>query len=747
MASRSVVGATGARAGGRARGRPDDRQEPFEPADGGGRPHEAGDAAGDVSEADGGEAAPRPWYDTGYGMAGVATLLSLTLYVVLRPENYALTPNSLDPVFYTGYSINFDDVLNAVGDRHYFVSRWSAYLPMYVADAVFGPFAGRLLWRLVLAVVMLTSLWLVGRRWQWNLARRLLVGTVVVSTPMFVRAFFSDYVEYLVVALGVVMVCLALRERHRWWSACLFGGLGGLVFVANPISITFLALVGIMCLVVGARGVRERLWLVLVSTAAGGAVVIAGLLLFRWNYRIENVYQPSLDFIRNYQAPAVDDWKSPRLEWLEKYTWLYAAPLILIIAAMLRIRRAVRFDRFELAALVLCAAQYAYQWFDQFLRGGYGLELSFYWSFSLPPYLVALAIVVGRASEVVASRHLAIVGLVWLAILGIGVPDALELPPGIWLVPFGAAVTALVVWAGPRFRAVAVASVLALTAWLQVGAPTYDPTAYWFLNTSPRYDLVFRQRDSAGETMFEEAVWFERAMDDIVNDASTSFVALGGWSKSIVGLYAPHVVGRMVTLTDDSSHLTEIAKAEIKSGSRPIVAVFGPATEVASMIATFPDDLGVGSVLLDRTHDRALGYRLVVYAMPDSTRLPFTWRADALPIANGELDGSEVTVGPGDDPGFVTFGPYQLLQPGRYLIEVRYRSSLPAGQRAGVSDVSSQQTSTIVAAPLFGSLGESVVVPIEFEVAGDQGDVRWEFRTSWDGVGDLVVESYTLSAL
>ncbi|MEZ5225002.1 MAG: hypothetical protein R2743_26160 [Ilumatobacteraceae bacterium] len=678
-------------------------------------------------------------------MIALATAWTLALYVVLRPENYALTPNSLDPVFYTGYSINFDDVLNAVGDRHYFVSRWSAYLPMYVADMVFGPVAGRLLWRLVLAVALVVALWSLGRRWSWTIAQRLLVATVVLSTPMFVR------------------LLLRLRgvPRRRTRDRARVSRVEGVPSLVERR--------GVRC--PGRSGVRrepdldhdarprrpvlrrrrrsrvwERVWLVTVVSVTALAVVLAGLLLFRWNYGIENVYQPSIDFVRRYQAPPVDHWKSPRFEWLEKYTWLYAAPLILVTSAVLAIRRAVRFDRFEVAALSLCAAQYAYQWFDQFVRGGYGLELSFYWSFSLPPYLVALAVVVGRLSMGVPAKHLAAVAGAWIVLLAIGVPTALELPPGIWLVPLAVVVTAAAVTTSARWGGVALAAILGLTAWMQVGAPAYDPTAYWFLNTSPRYDQVFRRAGSQSELMFHESIWFADEMDRIVNDASTSFVALGGWSKSIVGLYAPHVVGRVVTLTDDGRRLSEIAKAEVKSGSRPIVAVFGPRREVADMLSTFPSDLGVGTVLLDETHDSALGYRLVVYAMPDATRLPFTWRADALPIANGSLVGTEAQVGPGDEPGFVTFGPYQMLQPGRYLLEVSYRSSLGADEIAGLADVSSQDASTIASEPLPGTAGRSSTVRIEFEVGPENGTARWEFRSSWTGAGTLVIESLTVSA-
>ena len=58
--------------------------------------------------------------------------LPVALFLALQPERYSLTPNSLDPVFYTGYASNFDDVLNAAGDRHYFVTRWTAYYPVYL---------------------------------------------------------------------------------------------------------------------------------------------------------------------------------------------------------------------------------------------------------------------------------------------------------------------------------------------------------------------------------------------------------------------------------------------------------------------------------------------------------------------------------------------------------------------------------------------------------------------------------------
>ena len=41
--------------------------------------------------------------------------------------------NGIDAFFYTGYAQNLGDVIALSGDGHYFVSRWTAYLPNRVS--------------------------------------------------------------------------------------------------------------------------------------------------------------------------------------------------------------------------------------------------------------------------------------------------------------------------------------------------------------------------------------------------------------------------------------------------------------------------------------------------------------------------------------------------------------------------------------------------------------------------------------
>ena len=351
-------------------------------------------------------------------------VLAIALYVVLRPENYGLTPNSLDPLFYSGYAINFDDVLNAAGQRHYFVSRWTAYLPGYVSDQIAGPFLGRLLLRLVLASLVLSSLWVLGARQRWTWAQRVFIGGLVVSMPMFTRAFFTDYVEYMVVALGICLVALCLRENASVGSSALVGALAAAIVIANPIAITAVAVPLGVYILLASSGVRRRLAMSATVVVAGILLVSVGLIWFRWRYGLENVYRPSIEFARNYEGR--DGFKSPRLDWLWYFTWLFATPLILVVAAGVGIRRVVRFERFEIAAFVLCGLQYAYQWIDQFVRDGNGLEVSYYWSFAYPTFAVALALLVGKITADTRSLTLYLLLAGWVVVLLIYVRPDLE---------------------------------------------------------------------------------------------------------------------------------------------------------------------------------------------------------------------------------------------------------------------------------------------------------------------------------
>ena len=601
--------------------------------------------------------------------------------------------------------------------------------------------ASRLVWLWLLAGFIVAALLELGRRLGWRRSVGALTCVLVLSTPMFLRAYLTDYVEYLVVGLGVCFVVLCLRERQTTATAAAIGLLGSAMLIANPISIFAVALAGLAALVLERGGWRRRARLLVVSALTASALIVAGLVLFRARYGIPNVYEPTIRFARTY-AGDPDAWKSPRLEWLGKFTWVYTPPVLLAVAAAMSIRRKVVWSRVEVGALVLCAAQYAFQWIDQFVRDGFGLELSFYWSFVLPAYLVALAVVVAKICQPVSSRSLAAVAAVWLLVLVGGIPAALRLPAGWWLLVVSVAAVAALIAVTLRHPALGAGALVVGLLWMQIGAPHYDPTAYFFLNVSPRYDEVIWRAGDESDVFFDEAVWFAEQMDKVPNDASTSFISAGGWSSAISGLYAPHVTGRII-YPERGVVLAEQTIREIKSGFRPIVAIFGEQRLVEGIYTDLASRTSLSAPVLDVTRDRGFRYRLVVLNMPDAARLPFTWNADVLPRVGGQVDGTSVIASPPEPAGVLTYGPYHYLPPGRYTVTFRYRADAPLDALVGTADASVLAGTPVEAVDLFGTDGVPVDLSIEFE---STEYAVWEFRSFWNGTAPLAIESITLSS-
>ena len=265
------------------------------------------------------------WWAT---RSALATALPLLVFFGLRPDSFGLIPNSLDPFFYTGYAINFDDVMREIGDRYYFVSRWSSYYPAYLLTKVFGAVDGRLIWRLMLCVAILLSIWHLGRRWKWTIQMEMLVGLVVITMPMFARAFLTDYIEYTIVAYGIVLVIQCLEPRHSRVRSLFIGLMCGAIAVANPVAATicFAPVLGYFAL--SPKRGRGRIGEAAILALGAVGVVIFGLLLFRLRYGIPNVYRPSIEFARSHQH-FHDPLKAPRLDWLGQFTWLYIQPVLL----------------------------------------------------------------------------------------------------------------------------------------------------------------------------------------------------------------------------------------------------------------------------------------------------------------------------------------------------------------------------------------------------------------------------------
>lgn len=544
--------------------------------------------------------------------AARAVLLSLALYLVLRPENVGLTPNALDPLAYAGYAVNFDAVVGALGQRWYFVSRWTSYLPNRVLTDWFGPFAGRLVWRLLLCVAALVSVWRVGRRWRWTVAQEVLVGTVLVTMPMFLRAMFTDYVEHVVVGFGIVLVCLALKFRQTWWSLALMGVLAAATLIANPLAAPLVVAPVAVAMWFGVVGWRRRMAATALVLAVMAMVASAGLLWFRWRHGLSNLYQPTFDYLRAEHGPST--LKSPHLDWLGRFTWIYAPPLVIVAALLVARLRRTRLDRSEVVVIGLCAVQYAAQWIDQFLRDGVSLEASFYWSFMCPSFGLLVCMTIGRATGRSTTAVVVALTVGWLAVLLVGAPDALRLPGGIWFLLVTAAVLAAVVLLAARSLPLAAAVLTLFVLWTQIAAPIYRPRqGDATVLLSPAYDHIISGAGSPNETLYASAVWLAEQMKALPDAQLASFVPVSGDSWNTVMIFEAHVTHRSIWPAQTPDTIVAQARSQRRPNDPLLLAIVGEPFAVGRAATVLAAVEGAGTRVLDAQQRGGRGHRLVVF--------------------------------------------------------------------------------------------------------------------------------------
>ncbi len=668
-------------------------------------------------------------------MAAVSLLI--ILFLVLQPETYGLTPNGTDPIFYSALGINFDDA-SKIGASHYAISRWSSWYPLYVANAVAGPTIGRLALRLLTVSALVGGLWGLRREWLWT--QRVVAATTFATMPMFIRPLMTDYVESTVVTLGTALVLLSLRRRQSVPSAAVIGALTALLIIANPFALTAaltpLAIIGIT----GSATWMGRAKIAATVTITAVVVTLFGLLYFRHFYGIANIYQPTIDFLRAGVGP--DPLKSPRVEWLGRFTWLYVTPVVLVAWAALALRaRPGRLDPMETRAAVAAGVQYLLHWADQFGRGGGGLEIPYYWSMTYCTLGVSLALLVGRLIRGRRPIELVIAVAAGLNLLLIGVPDRLRLPGGAAFFALAAVVAvalgALVIRRRP---ASAAALVVTFTAWAQIGAPPYDPTSYHPFNLTPQYDHLFWEYGEGSETAYREGIWFLSVMEQIDHQDQALFLPVSAWAGPLVGLYQAQLGQRVISpdsvRADDPSQ-----RYWMLSDPRRWLVIFGLPEVVGEQVEQ-ARALGLGPPVVDVTHDRDVGYRVAIMAL-GQPHLPLSFRADQLPVDQGVAVGTRV-VHDGEGDGFVTYGPYVPLPPGRYRAQLRYRSRAPGDQVVGTFDAFGTDERSVAVIDLPGTGGRAGTAELEFEV-GDDGQ-RWEFRTVATGGLDLTIDGITVDA-
>ncbi len=673
----------------------------------------------------------------------LVALAVLLLVWLLRPDLFGLIPNSLDPMFYTGYSINLDDALDAAGNRHYFVSRWTTYMPMYVCGQIFGPFWGRLILRLLLLIILSEMLWRLGRRLEINAASRLLGITVVVTTPMFVRAFTTDYPEYFIAWGGMAMILIATNPRTSRLGSFLMGLLAAALTIANPFTLFLVAVVSIAAIVLWIHtfSAREAAFRGSLALVAGAITVAFGYLLFRFHYRIGNVYEPTLDFIRTYRRPEVDPWVSPQKSWARHFGWIYLPPILAATAVLLRPRMNTASRRLVAHLLPITTLVYAYHVYFE-LRSGHALETSYYWSMSLPAVFLLIFVVLATQNSKPLVVTPVLIGLITL--LRFGVPESLRLGAGTALLAAFAVFIVSLVLSVKWMPVAACPLIVLLLTWVQIGSPAYVNYTQGGDVNSPQYDSVYNVSALTSRLVPEETIWFSRQMDNVEHDAESTFLSAGGMAGAIVGIYIPHPFGRWILPQEGTTPLPGNVRDEVEFGYRKNLVIYGPPPDVERVRRRLKGEFSHPEILIDETNPGGLGYRLVVITTDATETARARVGLARLARQTGELLGDEsVLLRVGDAPGYATFGPYLGLGSGSYVAEIEYQT-VQSGS-IGYFEVYNDQTQESHRIELSQEDGGRFRSTVRFTSTPESG--TWQFRTYVNGQHEAKLLRITLERL
>lgn len=658
-------------------------------------------------------------------------VLTVCFVLVLRPDLYGLIPNSLDPIFYTGYAVNLDDALAAAGNGHYFVTRWSSYLPQYVSCQLFGPYWGRLVLRMLLLSVLFEMFWRLGARFRFSVSARIVSSLLVVFSPIFVRAFTTDYQEYTSIFYGLLLVGVVVSQPFEWKRGLAVGALAALMVISNPFSFGLIGISTLVWLGKCLKGMTasRMAGTILASLSAFMVTILVGYLIFRFHYRIGNVYEPTIRFIREFEPPAVDLWTAPGRQWLGHFGWLFI-PIMVLLLSRSTFRFIDKESRDTVRALgSIVALTFAFHVYMQLSRG-HALETGYYWAMALPPVFLFLFLMF---CALIPEKKLLpigiLAGLLIIAVVG-EIPQRAQLGSG-WNLIVGILVLTSLIHFFIRFAKVLSLGVLVLSLmWIQIGSPAYRVLTYGGDLNSPRYDLVYGQQSNISNDVLRELIWFNTEMDRIDDEWKSTFLSAGGWSAGIVGTYIPHPFSRWITAQSEQRPLSRQIVYELEFGGRKYLTVFGDVNEVAKLIPGVKRQLPRSRVLLDVTHSSALGYRLVVFRGNDVESASAEISLSDLDRTIGTIsaDGS-VTIPANAANGYATFGPYFTLGPGRYRAQITYESSSEGnfGLFEMYNDVSSKTFGSRLVSDGSGTQKADVL----FNVT--ESDGTWQVRTEYFG--------------
>jgi hypothetical protein len=374
----------------------------------------------------------------------------------------------LDPYFYTAYIHNFQDLFHRSGLTYYSV-RFGLILPAKFFTALFGPIAGFLILRYVLALVFGFSLYAAVKQY---LSAPVAMATALVgmTSPFLARSLLWDHPDGVGAVFVAAAVCWSLLASNGNRGRALMAGFA--VGIAGNCNVFTLAVyapfVAAYAIVGPAHGIplRRIARQLAISAAAALAVTFAGAIYYGLTVGHWEIFTITLTTARGLSAGGMKAWRAPGFAWILNQRHVLI-PVWLGLWTLIRIRTwRTAFGPSVMALYGLFVT--AFYFVHQFLLSADTLQLWYYFSYAAAAVFFLFALVCETLWQAARLRPAAYVGLVtvccaapWIAYsFGLRMPDVMGFGP--FLAVAAAALLAGVVADRLRSRVAAVATILLL---------------------------------------------------------------------------------------------------------------------------------------------------------------------------------------------------------------------------------------------------------------------------------------------
>lgn len=305
-------------------------------------------------------------------------VLIITVAVALVSQRWAGL-DTPDSSFYASLGLWGSEITDRAPIDSYYWTRLGYIAPVSALTSLLGTWAGFEAYRVLLLLVLVTSTYVILRRFTAIASAAFLTGILTLSTVV-LSYLGNSYLTGSVLAGTAAVIATALFRGPR--GAILTGALLGWLVMVNPPGALLAGTLWIAVRIHGRIRVTE-----VVATAVSTVVVFAGF------WAIGLAMFPGLSWFGAYvdsdARTRLSDFASKELVWLGDISLIVPVAILITVTIVWITHRR---ERSAQVALIISLTSVAFMLVFNPLMGGIALEAPMYQSMLWPPALIALGI-------------------------------------------------------------------------------------------------------------------------------------------------------------------------------------------------------------------------------------------------------------------------------------------------------------------------------------------------------------------